>query len=537
MHRVLRLIAIGIVAVIGGWLYMDTASADESVLEQPILKVADASGEPLGNRQVYENDTLTYFMSYELSEADKSGLGFVFKIPGAVKYDTFRTFDAEGNALYNGSDLSVEDTTNTVTVEFYDAFLASLNPGDELLLEFDADVKEGNFSPNMRTAGMEVMQGENAIMAEDVRINKGTRDSDIMVDRVRIYTNPAEAGLPIIVDISTEDIDEAELMSEDIDISVEADGDNILSYNRPFNEVKGSDGKYSVTNTIPPDGLMTGESREYTVTVKVGDTEIAAVDMKGYASSETEIDTTMANETSDLSPEFTGVMMTEGVPGQAVTEYEERINVSPQVDLIQVSAGQTINVGYGADYTYTISKGDELSGVDGYELHTHPKYDALVDYELVEPTLSFYDESADYTSGDSVRIPLDNEYHTDIHRLEPYENRRVKSNDIMPATFFDRVTKSHLSENQIDGLEVEQLVEVSSRTLPTRLWPEQPGIYSVLYESTQPLGANKTMISVKRDFEIKSFLFYHLNSTTKEHDKILVRPVSQSEMPDAWSAD
>lgn len=351
------------------------------------------------------------------------------------------------------------------------------------------------------------------------RVNYTIRaDVEIGLERIRIYTDKHDVGLPVRVRLNKDVIDE-DVLEEEVTLAIYREED----------EAKVFEERYDIAALetdnemlIPEEFLEVNSMSVYEVRIEEFDkrkifvpADRSKIKTEGYTSSELDI-VVDASETNKF--EYEGVIMTEREFDKEMVKYFEKVT-------IPTNKLPSIKSGYGLPINYEVSYKNDLRQF--YDLEAS----LLVDTKLIDSFLDYEIE------GDNSIISMEIE-------SEGVQETLSKKEFTLPEVFVEKETGYVFSKDQVDQGDERITNELSQggNKLYIPIWVEDIKEYATEFSSTNPVGVNQIMFNITDFIDVYAYMYGHIGSDTIDQDEILIEPVNlhnpfRQGLPEGWSEE
>ena len=377
------------------------------------------------------------------------------------------------------------------------------------------DLKKGNYTYRpLSTAKKSGTVGANNITLDfyyDVPLIKTG------LEKIQVYTAPANEGLPVKVNLSKENIypeSNGDMANAKLNVALYDGNTRIAS-----NTYTAKSLPKSIDFKVPASHLSVDQKRAYTVKLEsYSKDEIdvisnaASITTDGYTSSQKTLNV------SDTSLSFTGVIMTEREVGKNMVVFNESL----QANLKELDKKLT---GYGFEYPIDIVYKNDL------EQKFNSKFEFHIPQSLVDSYLSYP------VSNNRYKISFDETNHTES------KNQRVLTTTKrfeLPKVNIEKRTGHLFTSSQVAGTDSRIKYEIidGGRKFYTPIWGDL-GTYQLEVKNVDPLGVHKINLSMKQNLEIYAYMYGHMDSNTGKQDAIYLRPINADDpnYPANWTAE
>lgn len=337
------------------------------------------------------------------------------------------------------------------------------------------------------------------------------------LEKIQVYTAPADEGLPVKVNLSKENIypeSNGDMANAKINVAL-YDGSTRLA----SNTYTAKSLPKSIDFKVPSSRLAVDQKKAYTVKFEsYSKNEIdvisnaASISTDGYTSSQK----TLNSNNTSLS--FTGVIMTEREVGKNMVVFNEDL----QVNLKKLDQELT---GYGFEYPINIVYKNDLGQKFSSKLEFYtPK--SLVDSYLTYPV-----------SNNRYKISLDETSH---HESKNQTVLTTTKRFELPKVNIEKRTGHLFSSSQVAGGDSRIKYDIidGGRKFYTPIWGDL-GTYQLEMKNVDPLGIHKINLTMTQNLEIYAYMYGHMDSNTGEQDAIYLRPINADDpkYPANWTAE
>ncbi|MBQ6350509.1 MAG: hypothetical protein IJI42_06235 [Methanobrevibacter sp.] len=337
------------------------------------------------------------------------------------------------------------------------------------------------------------------------------------LEKIQVYTAPANEGLPVKVNLSKENIypeSNGDMANAKLNVSLYDGSTKIAS-----NTYTAKSLPKSIDFKVPSSYLTVNQKKAYTVKLEsYSKNEIdviadaSSVTTDGYTSSQSSLNV------SNTSLSFTGVIMTERKVRENMIVYNESLQLNLKKPERKIT-------GYGFEYPIDVVYKNDL----GQKFTS--KFDFYVPKSLIDTYLSYpvsnnlskisFDETSNKES-------LSQSVLTTTKRFE------------LPEVNIEHITGNLFSNSQVAAKDsrIEHEIIDGGRKLYTPIWGDL-GTYQLEMKNVAPLGVHKINVSMKQNLEIYASLYGHMDSPTGKLDAIYLRPINSDDpvFPDNWTEE
>jgi hypothetical protein len=349
-------------------------------------------------------------------------------------------------------------------------------------------------------------------------------DLELALERFQIYTNKADRGLPTNTRVGQVVLEPESVKDQNITLAIydTETGEKVASKTYKQHELRNEN-----AILIPPDGLVKADKRNYEVRLEgydknkiwVRDGE-DAIDTDGYTSKEGTLTIDDADSHGDVK--FKGVVMTERELRKDMAVFYETWNMK---DIPE----PTVKSGYGYSFNpRLLYANDLLNDVKNRipDVNFSPEMSALVDHNLIDSSLEYYDPDADYRDGDKVEVKF--------LRTESPGANKLDSSYQLPQLYLEQGTGLTFTGNQKENGEMTGLPLDAGHELYVPVWIDRVGIYDTVIRNEKPIGSNFMNVDLLRHVNVSAYMFSHTDSDTPEGDELLIHPMVQKDIPSDW---
>lgn len=450
-----------------------------------------------------------YYDSYTMTDT----------IHDALDIKRVRVYTATGTNVTNWFNISTSG--NKVRAEAENRTLNSSQfYGRDYQFEIDVEVRESADLAQYITDGNRFEIGNTAKVVIDGKSNSSNTVTTTVkmpvvqagLEKIQVYTDKADEGLPVRVYANVEDYHEL-YKNEDVKMKLYQDGSPIKT--KTIN-LENLDGLTKLN--VSPSELNKASHANYEIrlstdnpkAIKIGN---RAINTDGY----TAVEKTFTEQ--DMSGgviNFTGIVMTEREQGQSMNKYVETLEIKAMSDQ-RVKSGYEFEVYGNVDYSNEIMQ--QVDNVIG--IHDVTDVQMLVDRHLVGSSLAFYDE--DETMLDITMLQDKNL--SDTRSVVSYQTPEI----FLEQKTSDSYTKQQKENGAIDGESVS-----GGHKLYVPIWIDDLGVYDVSFKSEQALGAHHIQFDITREIDVYAYMFSHTDSGTPINDELLVKPMPKEDIPTNW---
>ncbi|MCC2252093.1 isopeptide-forming domain-containing fimbrial protein [Virgibacillus sp. AGTR] len=495
----------------------------------PTKKIIDGSGKQRDSTTITAPDSFTYEVYHTVpSEYPKFFYdSYVMKdvIHGALSIDDVKVYNSDDKDVTSRFTIRTHGQTITATAKgstlsnkgFYGKdyrFVMDVTVDSSPKLLDYADGDDHFIIKNTATVTVDGKEKS----TNDVKTTVKLPRTDIGMEKIQIYTDKADAGLPVRLDIKTKN--DVGMYDDDI-IKIELyekhDGTKTRVETK---KVALKDIADTINMKIPDDGLRKDAVRNYEAVIaeynkhhiRVKD-NVRVIDTDGHTAKEGVITT---------EKPFTGVVMTERKLGENMKEYTETVGVSYEPT-------PRVKSGYGIEVTAEIAYGNEKLADVARVMNVNSTVDANVaaDYPLIDRSLAYYDSDRRYEDGDTIAINL-------LRKQESLDDDTSRVTYQLPRVFLEQHTGYTFTQQQKANGSINGEAINAGHKLYIPVWVDALGTYNMAFQSSEPIGSHRMRIDVNGSVYVYAYMFHHTDSETPEEDEILLHPIPQEDNPFDW---
>lgn len=341
-------------------------------------------------------------------------------------------------------------------------------------------------------------------------------DAEMGVERLRVYTDTRDNGLPATVRVALAVMNAPALVGETVTLGVY---DKTTGIRLGGEQVAFSDLQRETALRIPVAGIPKGGARQVEVRLEAFNADKVwvrdgadRIDTDGHVATERVLGSGDRDASGALR--FTGVVMTERSLGQAVVRHHERI-VVPPLSTPRVKAGYAFTVAPRVTYENDIL--DDVVARLGIETTTPARYN--VDRRLIDKTLAYYEESAL-----AAAVPL-------IGEMPVVYPNGVSVTYALPEVFLSRETGTMFTGGQVDAGDAPGVIVPAGSGVYVPTWVERTGEYGVAFRSERSLGSHRIGFNQEGVVDVHAYMLSHTDSETPDADELLIRPLAGVDDP------
>lgn len=369
-------------------------------------------------------------------------------------------------------------------------------------------------------------------------------DLELRLDRFQIFTNKESVGLPsftrvhqiIGAHLRTDSDPQGRNGVKDLEMTLgiyDTDtGEKVAQQ-----KYKQPDIKNENNILINTDAVDKGDVSNYEVRIENYDTDRVwvrngngAINTDGHTSTEGTLGADDINDDGVI--EFSGVTMTERERGKDMVTFNENLTVDP-FDAVETKSGYGFEMNAGVSYTNPLMNRIE-SVVDNVVFETDTQ--AVMDRNLIDESLPFYDESKDSNAVPMIELLPDNPEMEDLP--EASANTIAKGYEL-PEIFMAKnsgLTYTDAQVNASDTLNRSDMLEGGNQ-LFVPVWINNLGVYDSAFKSNTALGSHFMNFNVVSPVDVNAYMLHHIDSETGDADELLLKPVERDELPDFWNTE
>ena len=343
------------------------------------------------------------------------------------------------------------------------------------------------------------------------------------VDKIQVYTAPADEGLPVIVDLIKEN---------NYPYSIEDMNSSTISVNLYKGEKKIEGRTYTARNLptqiefkVPASELEKNELDLYTVKLEdfnKNDFDIPSnrlqIATDGYTSAETTLEV-HANETDKV--EYEGVIKTERTVGEDMIVFNEFFT-------IPIEKIKKMKTGYGFYMPIDLSYHNDLGN-----LVIDPAFHMVVPESIVDKSFIPYD-----TINGESSVPLEI-----TKNNVTWDHTKIDQRFELQHVNVERKTGHLFSDEQVNNNDSRIKNELVSgdRKFYLPIWGHI-GEYDLYIATTNAIGINLIDIKINHTLDVVAHMYLHMDSPTKDKDAIHFEPINQDDpfphgVPDNWTPE
>jgi hypothetical protein len=476
-----------------------------------------------------------------LQENDKKNIGSNYTYyPKNPLYKDGTTFIPESTNSKSGTvpnqDLTIEfwyNAQQNITIQHIDNRDGSIisqenekkNRGEQYSYSPKNDLKKGDYT--YRPISNQVQSG--TVGNSDITI-KFYYDVPLIkagLKKIQIYTEQADKGLPVKVDIDKKYIyDEniADMSNSKIKLGLYDNSNNeVIS-----KEFTAKTLPEMLDMTIPSTKLKKDSSKSYTLKIEGYDSNMVDVisnamslTTDGYTSSEKIIKVDSSKQ-DNLS--YRGVVMTEREVGKNMKVYYETLD-------IPLERIKRMRTGYGFEVPLDLTYINEIGSNDlDFSFDFFKAQDEIVDKSYIEysskngvSTVALENTSKKSSTNNNVTISK-----------QKFELQHINVEKRTGALFNDNQVNNQDSRIQYDLID-------GGRKFYLPIWA-RIGDYQANVESTKDIGINKINVEIGYDINIYAHMYAHMDSESILDDAIILEPIDSDNpfpngIPKGWTKE
>lgn len=338
-------------------------------------------------------------------------------------------------------------------------------------------------------------------------------DVELSLERIQIYTANAKTNLPVKLRVNKEIIRN---LSQNEPL-------NLVLYNKETNE-KVFEKELTIESLekendlkVPSRFLKKNTNHSYEALIEGYDPnkiyvkkEADKIDTLGYTASEKVIE---KNVTNNGEIKYKGVVMTERILGQDITEYIETVT-------LPFNILKPIKSGYGFETNQQLNYQNELT----FNKYVSPNMSVYLPEEVVDG--SFYE-----TKEDKVKVDLINENNsTDTMISDIYKFPHVYVEDVVGTILSDEQYANEGSKNN------HQII-AGGHKIYVPIWIDELGEYEYQLTNEDPIGVNEIKVLINDTVDVQAYMFGHIGSETIANDEILISPIDLNNSLGNWTEE
>lgn len=370
-------------------------------------------------------------------------------------------------------------------------------------------------------------------------------DLELRLDRFQIFTNKESVGLPSFTRVhqiigshlrdpasDPEGQDAVEDLSMTLAIYDTDTGEKVAekAYNQP-------DIKNENDILINTDAVGKGDVSNYEVRIENYDTDRVwvregngTIDTDGHTSKEGTLTEEDINDDGVIA--FKGVTMTERERGKDMVTFNENLTVDP-FDPVKTKSGYGFEMNAGVKYQNSLMERIE-SLVDDVAFETDTR--AVMDRNLIDESLSFYDDSEDNNIIPMIESLPDN---PEVDEVPEAEANTIAKRYELPEIFMAKNSGLTYTDAQVDASDSLNRLDMleGGNQLFVPVWIDTLGIYDAALQSDSAMGSHFMNFNVTTPVDVYAYMLHHIDSETGDEDELLLKPVERDELPDFWNTD
>lgn len=465
------------------------------------------------------------------TERLKVGTQYNYTQPGSFTKNNL-IYDSENDSTFTGT-LGYADVSHTfyyklrrlVTINYLDNRTGdvinknksyTLHQGDTYSETPPNNLKKGEYTYRyVRHDG----DAENGTIGTDNIVMNYYYDIPLIkigLEKIQIYTAPADEGLPVKVNLSKvynypENI--SDMTNAKLNVSLYQGNTKIAS-----NTYTAKSLPESIEFKVPSKYLAVNQKKAYTVKFENYSSndihvisDAATISTDGYTSSQLDL---KVNATSQTDLNYKGVVMTEREIRKNMKVFYETLTV-PKRTIAPVKSG------YGIDLSQKLNYTNELN-----LNQTNPsKLEIVVDPKLVD---------GDYKVENGKVV-------IDLLSEEKISGNTLVQSLTLPRVYVEDKTGNIFSEKQKEENDqnIQYRLYDGGNKIYVPIWIDQLGDYSYSIKSKEPIGINKVTFIIDNTINVYAYMYGHIGSKTIKYDEILIEPVDPKNpfpngLPEGW---
>lgn len=429
-----------------------------------------------------------------------------------IENDKPQNMDMNSDGWYMYDEQSEEDDLSMVKSIFF-RVNGLMSSSDDIALQLKVGTMDNSFGDRYLNRTVINSDTDYKLSPRSNAVQYVIRaDLELALERVRIYTDSHQKGLPVNVWVNQVVLDREMVKDSPITIAI---------YNKKGNKVntsviKQKDLKRLSYLDIPSEYLKKDSSEEYTIKIEDYDDNhiwikggMDSLSLEGYTASEK----VLKNDRGTHSVEYEGIVATEkSLVGEDVTHkyYENIIASTAKIPKISAGYGYEIDV----DIKYT---NDLLQNVLENGIKDTTELTLMMDSQLVDESLGY-----EHLDDGFIKVPLVSD---DLGADK--ENGRTMSYQL-PTVFMQRGSGNTYTQQQTTELNLENVVNAGNK-LYTPLWIDNLGEYDLSLISEKSMGSNYILFDITNVLNIDSYMFSHIDSESSDDDALLIYPLNRND--------
>lgn len=351
-------------------------------------------------------------------------------------------------------------------------------------------------------------------------------DWELSMERIQIYTNKHDKGLPVRVRIGEQvlgdDKDAIKELTFDLSLYDMTTGDRVAS-----KKIKQKDLKSETELTIPAEVLSKDEKHNYEARIENIDTDKIwakepKIDTDGYTASEKVI-TNDDIKSGEQKAAYKGVTMTERERGQDIVKYNETITVD---ELYVFTVPQRTKTGYSYFFTGVLDYENEILSqvVSRVGINTDSDANYAVSNQLLDSTFEHYDAGdADGMSVMDLNTSLHSGSNTvqTVYGLDDVFIERGTGNTY---TYEQTLLEENADKDFINTSMIADSSYQEKNVLYAPIWMDLDTneLFDIGFKSKDLIGSNHVSFDIDGSVEVQAHMFNHIESSTHQDDEILI---------------
>ena len=272
--------------------------------------------------------------------------------------------------------------------------------------------------------------------------------------------------------------------------------------------------KFTITFPNNPDKIIT-------------ETQTDNFDTYGYTAAEKTLDNSDLKN-GDIT--YTPVASTTKIRNGKVTEFTEEVKINGFADHTRTKTGYGVKTNVTATYDFQKQNMNLTSGFltenrNLYNDRSNIKCSLKVLNELVD---SHIDEAYDRNNTETT-VPLEKEHFTTYSNTSRFGE---KNQFVFPHIYVEKGTGKLYTRKQAEQENARTIDGMNKLYLP--IWCKL-GKYDTEFR-INPIGVNRTKISLVKTIDAYAYMYAHQNSDTRAEDELLLEPVyPDSDKPKGWT--
>lgn len=344
-------------------------------------------------------------------------------------------------------------------------------------------------------------------------------DLELGLERIKIYTDKADKGLPVMVRVKQSILDANRVKDAPVKLVVYDTNANTKVAEKTY---KQSELQRENELLIPSSTLTKNKKKNYEVRIEGIDNNMTwvrpgegAIDTDGYTASEKAL--TEADRNNKGVIQYKRAVMTERELGKDIVPYYETLKIH-KIDQPRVKSG------YGFTFTPKVEYTNDLLKEVVHKIGIQTNTDTLLslDTRLVDETLPYYQK--DNPTSD---IPLEKA------SVKNEATSSTISYDLPQLYLEQESGKMYTSQQKLEGQLQGKVIDAGHKWY-VPIWLQALGKYDAAFKGKDAIGSNYIMFDVRNQVDVFAYMFHHTNSGTPDDDELLIHPMPQDDIPAEW---